>query len=423
MNTGGRPEPTPAPDAFAVGAREGTYRARTIEHTLELLWDQRSEFGVSRVSDITDLDRVGLPVFVAVRPMAHPHNLTVSAGKGTSRLSSLVSCLAEAFERHWAEPQHHTFRRASARELDAEGSRRLAPHDLGKIRGNTWTVTQRIDWLAFHDLGPASADVWVPAAYAVSPYTSESAERIGPASSDGIAAGNTFDEAALHALMELLERDACSFGVWMHRGRRICRDSLPAEALSLVEAFDAADLETTTYQFDAILDIPVFYVTLCDRRSKNPMLLCAGAGAHIDGNVAIMRALTEAAQSRACTISGGREDLAPKYLDNRTLGFETARSGLERWDHGFSDGPFRRWGTLDSLSTPERSLSEVVDGLVAAGLHRILLRDLSPAEEPLSVVSAVVPGLECVEGPTSPAGSRFRAAMKQYAQPQVRSDQ
>ena len=411
----GRSRTDESKGVFVAGATEGTYRTRTLESTLDSLWERRQEFGVRRVSDITQLDRSGLPVFVAVRPDAHPRNLTVSAGKGVERLASLVSCLAEAFERHWAEPQHHDYRRATADELEEAGDLWLSPAAIGTVRGSRWTPATELNWLSFRDLGCEDREVFVPAEYAVAPYVPTSGSRLTTSSSDGIAAGNTPEEAALHALMELIERDACSYGNWMHRGHRLIRDSLPDSANALLETFEAADLEATVYQFGAVLGIPVIYVTLDDHRTTNSMLLCAGAGAHIDGDVAITRALTEAAQSRVCAISGGREDLAPKYLDNRALGYDRARASLASWDRNFEDAPYRRWGEITSLDTAEQALTEIVDGLLGFGLPQVLIRELAPPDQPLSVVSAVVPGLECVEGPDSPAGPRFRAAMLEHA--------
>lgn len=368
---------------------------------------------MSRVSDITDLDRVGLPVFVAVRPDAHPRNLTVSAGKGTDGVASLVSCLAEAYERHWAEPRHHPLRRTSAADLEAAGERWLSPHDCGTLTGAAWTPTTELDWIELQDLGTRSGPVLVPAQYAVVPYVSADAP-LTASSSDGVAAGNTFEEAALHGLMELVERDACSFGVWMHTGHRVPTDTLPVTALDVVDRLRAADLDVRVYQFDALLGVPVVYVTLDDLRSTSAMLLCAGAGAHVDGEIALTRALTEAAQSCVCAISGGREDLAPKYLDNRTLGYDQARRSLEVWDRHFDDAPFRRWGAVTALGSPDEALDAVVAGLVEHGFDRVLVRELTPPGAPLSVARTLVPGLESVEGPQSPAGHRFREAMLRH---------
>jgi ribosomal protein S12 methylthiotransferase accessory factor len=307
--------------------------------------------------------------------------------------------------------------RASGEDLSNEGHKWLAPPEVGLVRASGWTSGTELEWLPFRDLGDNDRPVFVPAEYAIVPYIPASGPRLTASSSDGIAAGNTFDEAALHALMELIERDACSFGVWMHRGWRVAMSSLPDTARSLVSVLEAADLDVTIYQFDAALGVPVVYVTLDDRRTANSMLLCAGAGAHLDGDVALTRALTEAAQSRVCAISGGREDLAPKYLDNRRLGYGHARASLDAWDLKFTEAPYRRWGAVRDLQSADRTLRAVVERLRELGMPRVLVRELTPAGQPLSVVSAVVPGLECVEGPASPAGPRFRSAMLQHAGP------
>lgn len=125
-------------------------------------------------------------------------------------------------------------------------------------------------------------------------------------------------------MLELIERDGCSFGLWAAAGHRIKADTIPTFLRPVVERFEQAGVEVSMYQFDSAVDIPVHYVTLVDSTSRNPMLICAGAGAHLDGTISLTRALTEAAQTRVCAISGGREDLEPKYTHQRGRGFTAA---------------------------------------------------------------------------------------------------
>lgn len=91
-------------DVFATENAAGTLRVRSLENALDTLWSSRVRYGVSQVSSITAQGRIGLPVHNAIRLNARAHNLTVSTRKETTPTAALVSCLAEAYERHWAEP-------------------------------------------------------------------------------------------------------------------------------------------------------------------------------------------------------------------------------------------------------------------------------------------------------------------------------
>ena len=53
-----------------------------LEETLRKAAPFAAALGVSRVTEITWLDRVGVPVCASVRPAAQPGSLCVNAGKG-----------------------------------------------------------------------------------------------------------------------------------------------------------------------------------------------------------------------------------------------------------------------------------------------------------------------------------------------------
>ena len=61
--------------------------------------------GITRVADITDLDRIGIPVFSSIRPGAKEGAISIYNGKGASREQARVSAIMEAMERYSAEPK------------------------------------------------------------------------------------------------------------------------------------------------------------------------------------------------------------------------------------------------------------------------------------------------------------------------------
>ena len=81
----------------------GTHRALTPEETLKVVEPKAKVVGVTRVSDITGLDRVGIPIYSCVRPRAANGAVSVYSGKGVKDVLAKISALMEAIERYSAE--------------------------------------------------------------------------------------------------------------------------------------------------------------------------------------------------------------------------------------------------------------------------------------------------------------------------------
>src|SRR4051812_20202893 len=59
------------------------------------------DYGITRVANVTGLDRLGVPVLMAIRP--NSRSLTVSQGKGVETDAAWVSGVMEAIELAHAE--------------------------------------------------------------------------------------------------------------------------------------------------------------------------------------------------------------------------------------------------------------------------------------------------------------------------------
>ena len=73
-------------------------RELPLNETLRRARGMARGLGISRVTDITRLDRVGVPVYVSIRPGAQPGSLCVNAGKGMHPLEAQVGAYMEAIE-------------------------------------------------------------------------------------------------------------------------------------------------------------------------------------------------------------------------------------------------------------------------------------------------------------------------------------
>ncbi|CAM5417029.1 hypothetical protein SLAVM298S_01475 [Streptomyces lavendulae subsp. lavendulae] len=77
-------------------ALPGTMRARPPDQTWEAVAGRLSDYGITRVADLTGLDCIGLPVWTAIRPASL--TLSTSQGKGATPLLAKLSAVMEAIE-------------------------------------------------------------------------------------------------------------------------------------------------------------------------------------------------------------------------------------------------------------------------------------------------------------------------------------
>ena len=135
-----------------------------------------------------------------------------------------------------------------------------------------------------------------------------------PASTNGLASGNHQLEAISSAICEVIERDALA--VWHadssesalvdpHRTRRRSRTR---NAVGRVTGFSARGLELAVWDVTSDLGVATFLCLIHDAHAADQHI-GLGSGTHPDANVALMRALTEAAQTRLTYITGSRDDL------------------------------------------------------------------------------------------------------------------
>jgi ribosomal protein S12 methylthiotransferase accessory factor len=81
--------------------RKGTHRTLTPTDTLERARPLLSNLGITRIANVTGLDRIGIPVVMVCRPNAR--SIAVSQGKGLNLDAAKASGLMEAVETYHAE--------------------------------------------------------------------------------------------------------------------------------------------------------------------------------------------------------------------------------------------------------------------------------------------------------------------------------
>jgi len=379
---------------LAVRYSHGTHRLVPPAQTLARIAPVLATCGITRCTSVTHLDELGVPVYCAIRPAGIV--LQVSNGKGLTDDAARVSALMEAIELHHAEhPDPARLRTTSLRELLAEGAEAVAPPTLpGWSDALHFSDDFRCEWL----LGESLTDgrpVWAPASLACF------ARRPAPlvTDSNGLASGNHITEASLHALYELLERDAIS-ALSVNGRLRIkdrCRhvrpQTIPDDTLrGLLERIDERGSKVVLLWVPGRVPVHTFWAVLLNRRARAAVsTLNIGAGCHVDPLVAAARAVTEAVQSRLVFIHGAREDLLRKPVEQAAAVDDSAA-------YRYFDRlqPDTDWDALPPAGTDAATLeatwSWLLGCLDAAGI-RVLRFDLCRADIGIPVVKLVAPQL------------------------------
>ncbi len=373
-----------------------------LEQTLSLVPELRKRFGITRVGDTTWLDRTGIPTFCAVVPATNDL-ITVYNGKGTTREAALVSAVMEAVERQMgANPGMPTFKESISQaqafvDLDMLGLREDA-------RDLVVDCVEGLDLLS-GERGP------VPLAMVQCPWFGEKLFRF--TDTNGLASGNTLDEAIYHALSELFERHTWS--MYHARCHLVPRFFMGPGAMDLALAAEI-EFPTGDPSIDALyarisevglrlraflLDepgLPTTMIASVMETGATPPMAHMGLGCSLSPTHALSRAITECIQSRVVDIQAAREDI---LRPNDPVG----RTG--EYARRLVDAPRNRWyhdlpGTSARLADiPEGSTTSVgaaVQGLLRAaraiGATRAIVVDISPADLPVAVVRAIVPAIE-----------------------------
>jgi ribosomal protein S12 methylthiotransferase accessory factor len=225
---------------------------------------------------------------------------------------------------------------------------------------------------------------------------------------NGLASGNTFEEAVFHALSEVIERDAWSL-VEASRNTGPCVTGMTDPiVLEMQEKFAKAKVEVLVRDITSDIGIPTMAAVADDVLLKDPMLLTIGIGTHTSARIAVMRALTEVAQSRLTQIHGAREDTAIAEL-RKKMGYDRAKRINRYW---FQDNGTIDYGTVRSSDTDDfkKDIENIIGSLEKQGMDRVIIVDLTREEIGIPVVRVIVPGLEVFAMDRERRGERVKNA-------------
>jgi YcaO-like protein with predicted kinase domain len=392
----------------------GTQRTVAPEETYDRVLEGSRALGVTRLADITGLDRIGIPTYSAIVPRSNDI-ISVYTGKGIARIDAKVGALMEAIERQTALRAHPQIVIGSLEELQrnhtvldpTETKDNLLP-DYSETRDYAWVFGREII---------SQRDILVPASMAgyfwpnllPGPFVRFS-------SSNGLSSGNVREEAICQGLCELIERDASTLAdigarllPWVFR--RAIDPETADEGVDNFEAFQSlelnddpamelfrrAGLQPVLHDITSDIGVPTIYAAVADEAFPGFPMAHGGLGTHPDARVAVRRSLTEAAQSRCVDIQGVREDLVPAS-DGNGFHVHTRRiAKIDRRMWTLNESQARR-NITDLPSAVHDDVQEDIDYLLSrlqsCGINQVIVVDFTPADAPFAVVRVIVPELE-----------------------------
>jgi len=377
------------------GFYKGTHRLVTPDETLARVVPHLADMGITRVANVTGLDRIGIPVTNVIRPNAR--SLSVSQGKGITLEAAKASGIMEAIEGYHAENVHLPTKTLNYDDLtdrhdviDIDGLARLAGTEFDRRRPSPW-----IEAINLLDGVP----IWLPFELVHTNYTLPAVPTAGcfVASTNGLASGNRKVEAIAHGIAEVVERDATT--LWFQRPHRekwetrIDLDSVNDPLCrSLIDRLLDSDFDIGAWNVTSDVGVASAFCLIADTRFPNGHS-GAGAGTHPTKEVALLRALTEAVQVRTNYITGARDDLA---------WHEYSQAGIadkQTFARSLLDGPMEYAIDFDSIPSQtfgdmQEDVDWMLDRLRAIGVHQVACVDLTRSEFQIDVVRIVIPGLE-----------------------------
>ncbi|HYO52705.1 YcaO-like family protein [Archangium sp.] len=396
--------------------RMGTHRLIPPEETLRRVCPLMREMGITRIANLTGLDWIGLPVVAVCRPNAR--SLSVSQGKGLDLAAARASGLMEAVESYHAEHIDLPLRRASYEELRTNHPV-VAVDALPRLSVNSFHPAMRLLWVEGRDLLDGTP-LWLPFELVHTDFTLPLPDGSGSflMSSNGLSSGNHPLEAISHGLCEVVERDATT--LWhlrseesQHQTRLELSTVDDPVCLQVLERFERAGMEVAVWETTTDVGLASFSCLLAERSPEplRPRAPTSGAGCHPAREVALLRALTEAAQVRLTLISGARDDMGVARCYEAFRDPAVWRLQVERMHR---EPPVRHFQDVPSFVG--RSFDEDVawelERLAAAGLHQVVVVDLTRPEFRIPVVRVVVPGLEALhDAPGYVPGTRGRETL------------
>lgn len=387
----------------------GVTRIVPPAQTLRRISPLMNIIGASSPGKLAKVDRDGVHTYICARQLDSDGRAAYYKGKGFTRTDSKVSAMMEAIERYSAEKCDLPSQQCDYKSI-VKNERAVNPGDICSRIDQAYE-DRTAEWVEGYDL-IGGAPVFAPLDCVwLSRRAGEPPSQFY-LSSTGLASGNTFEEAVCHGICEVIEHDANSLAHTTRylgpalskrnatsRGNApqtpkapldpfplISLEDLPHRAGAVVEKLRAAGLKIYLRNITSDVGIPAVGCVIAMELPDGTFLPFSGEGAHPDIRVALARALSEAAQSRA----------AIEWLTGGDLDDLRRKTGLADPDHALGRGRASSYKNIKSYENDriDEDIKLLLSRLKAVGLNQVVAFDLTRPETGIPVVRILIPKAE-----------------------------
>lgn len=388
---------------YGTGERRAVPPSVSLAHANELLRSLPYRFELKEIADpLVDHPTTSMRIWEVPRKYRLG---TMCFGKGATLDHALASAACETVERITTWPRDgEVYLDASVKGLVDRRLPHINPGVLPLPKADMpgfarYTEDFLLSWVPAWCL-LTRAPILVPRTLTHLLETTDTTQLFIDNRPNGSASGNTLTEAILHAIYELIERDAfCLFGYHALAAREIEPRDLSPQSAAVYSAFAAAGVRIRLKDYTSDLGVPVFHAYAHDPRggSERGPVHAFGGGCHLDARIAAERALLELVQDHAIAARDLINDvnIPPDASEEMRNDRRRYRPGVENWFEHLERAQGR--GSLDDYApapaTPADELAELLNRLTRAGIHHVAVADLTTYDNRLPVVRVVCPEL------------------------------
>ena len=366
-----------------------TYRICSPKETWKRIEHILDKINIINMERIDNLDRIGIPVYSATR-LTKSGNVKIHPGKGATDIQAKVSATMEAIERYSAElleedkskiiknPENPLDLKELVLSNDAYRNlnKLISPNNLNSME---WVRGKDIINDEFYE---------VPANAVFHPYSGN----LFRSHTNGIASGNSLEEAIFHATFEVIERDSWSISeISKNTYKKINIDGAKNPIIhELMEKFENANINVVLKDLTSEVGIPTVAAVSDEDVLKDPALLCIGVGCHIHPEIAVIRALTEVVQSRATQIQNKRDDTIRGDIV-RKIDYDRMKKIHKKWFEHNDEINIEDMENNAKFNL-KKDLNTIKEKLIGSGFDRLIVVDLKKTD--VDVVRVIIPKME-----------------------------
>lgn len=286
-------------------------RIQSPEKTLQSLAPIFDKIGITRIANVTHLDHFyGIFISNCIRP--NSQNLSISQGRGSSLILSDISAIMESVEAYHAEnPPNCKFKGSFAH---CYSDKLLVNPNL--LYSNKFAISLEeieFEWSEAYNIFD-NKRLFIPTSITRINTCLPSLDYFYfDVSSNGLAAGNSKEEAMYHAICEIIERDALTkwqqLDLSLKNECRVAVNTVDDFNQDFISKLQQNHLKLKIWEITSNLGVPTYHVAIIDQQSIRNLNIFTGTGTHLSKSIALFRAISEGIQGRLAHITGVRDDL------------------------------------------------------------------------------------------------------------------